>query len=116
MTAAAGRHTYVGRRSMNQIPLYPLRFDPMYQYRLWGGRRLSGLLSTPLGAAAEPCVLVRIAGCVLVCIAGSGQVEQCNTPYAVGNGDVWLLPAEAGVCTFRPGREITLLEIAIHGC
>ena len=30
------------------IPLYPLRFEPIYQYRLWGGRRLAGLLSTPL--------------------------------------------------------------------
>ena len=30
------------------IPLYPLRFDPIYQYRLWGGRRLGHLLSAPL--------------------------------------------------------------------
>jgi mannose-6-phosphate isomerase len=34
--------------AMNQVPLYPLRFEPIYQYRLWGGRRLSHLLSTPL--------------------------------------------------------------------
>jgi len=33
---------------MNRTPLYPLRFEPIYQYRLWGGRRLSDLLSTPL--------------------------------------------------------------------
>jgi mannose-6-phosphate isomerase len=33
---------------MNQIPLYPLRFKPIYQYRLWGGRRLANLLSGPL--------------------------------------------------------------------
>jgi mannose-6-phosphate isomerase len=33
---------------MNHIPLYPLRFDPIYQYRLWGGRRLASLLSTSL--------------------------------------------------------------------
>ena len=33
---------------MSQMPLYPLRFEPIYQYRLWGGRRLSGLLSAPL--------------------------------------------------------------------
>jgi mannose-6-phosphate isomerase len=30
------------------IPLYPLRFAPIYQYRLWGGRRLSNLLTAPL--------------------------------------------------------------------
>ena len=33
---------------MDQIPLYPLRFEPIYQYRLWGGRRLANLLSAPL--------------------------------------------------------------------
>jgi len=33
---------------MSQLTLYPLRFEPIYQYRLWGGRRLSHLLSTPL--------------------------------------------------------------------
>jgi len=52
---------------------------------------------------------------VLVCIGGSGQVEHEGTPFSVGKGDVWLLPAEAGVCAFQPSGEITLLEIAIHG-
>jgi mannose-6-phosphate isomerase len=33
---------------MNETPLYPLRFAPIYQYRLWGGRRLSQLLSARL--------------------------------------------------------------------
>jgi len=33
---------------MNQTELYPLRFEPIYQYRPWGGRRLAGLLSAPL--------------------------------------------------------------------
>ncbi len=33
---------------MNQIPLYPLRFEPICQYRLWGGRRLAELLRDPL--------------------------------------------------------------------
>jgi len=28
--------------------LYPLKFDPIYQYRLWGGRKLAHLLSKPL--------------------------------------------------------------------
>jgi mannose-6-phosphate isomerase len=34
--------------TVDQIPLYPLRFEPIYQYRLWGGRRLANLLSAPL--------------------------------------------------------------------
>src|ERR1035441_764429 len=45
---------------MKQIPLYPLRFDPIYQYRLWGGRRLADLLSAPLpddGPVGEAWVL-----------------------------------------------------------
>lgn len=33
---------------MKDIPLYPLRFQPDYQYRPWGGRRLNNLLSAPL--------------------------------------------------------------------
>jgi mannose-6-phosphate isomerase len=36
------------RHSINQTPLYPLRFEPIYEYRLWGGRRLTKQLSTPL--------------------------------------------------------------------
>src|SRR5471030_2854040 len=30
------------------IKLYPLKFDPIYQYRIWGGRRLANLTSKPL--------------------------------------------------------------------
>jgi len=45
---------------MDSVPLYPLRLEPIYQYRLWGGRRLSGLLSAPLpgeGPIGEAWVL-----------------------------------------------------------
>ena len=31
-----------------QIPLYPLRLEPIYQYRPWGGRRLADLLTASL--------------------------------------------------------------------
>jgi mannose-6-phosphate isomerase len=34
--------------SASRIALYPLRFEPIYQYRLWGGRRLAGLLNMAL--------------------------------------------------------------------
>ena len=45
---------------MSQELLYPLRFEPIYQYRLWGGRRLAGLLTAPLpgdGPVGEAWVL-----------------------------------------------------------
>jgi mannose-6-phosphate isomerase len=33
---------------MTQASLYPLKFDPIYQYRIWGGRRLENLLNKAL--------------------------------------------------------------------
>jgi mannose-6-phosphate isomerase len=44
---------------MSHPPLYPLRFEPIYQYRLWGGRRLANLLTAPLpdGPVGEAWVL-----------------------------------------------------------
>ena len=45
---------------INPIALYPLRFEPIYQYRLWGGRRLASLLSAPLpgdGPVGEAWIL-----------------------------------------------------------
>src|SRR6202790_4312593 len=33
---------------LTEPPLYPLRFEPIYQYRLWGGRHLADLLTEPL--------------------------------------------------------------------
>ena len=33
---------------MDQISLYPLLFEPIYQYRIWGGRRLADLLTASL--------------------------------------------------------------------
>lgn len=34
--------------AQSQVPLYPLRFEPICQYRLWGGRRLADLLPAPM--------------------------------------------------------------------
>jgi mannose-6-phosphate isomerase len=38
------------KKNMEQIKLYPLKFEPIYQYRIWGGRRLANLLTKPLPA------------------------------------------------------------------
>ena len=69
--------------------------------------RLIGQAPFTVGATAEPRVLI--------CIEGSGQIESDRISYTVGKGDTWLLPADSGVCGFRPSGEVTLLEIAIQG-
>ena len=71
-------------------------------FLLW---RVRGQAQFTVGAIAEPHVLVGI--------EGSGRIMHDGTPYAVGKGDVWLLPAEVGVCAFEPSGEATMLEIAI---
>ncbi len=43
-----GYHERENVDTMSQLLLYPLRFEPIYQYRLWGGRHLANLLSAPL--------------------------------------------------------------------
>jgi mannose-6-phosphate isomerase len=52
--------TTVSPRDPAQTALYPLRFEPIYQYRLWGGRRLADLLAAQLpghGPIGEAWVL-----------------------------------------------------------
>jgi mannose-6-phosphate isomerase len=49
----------------------------------------------------------------LVCIQGSGHLEYSDNHYAVRKGEVWLLPAEIGVCPVQPAEKMTLLEVAI---
>jgi len=72
------------------------------QFRL---RRLRGQSPFTVGAAGVARVLV--------CIEGAGQVEHDGATYAVGKGDVWLLPAVVGACAFRPSGVVSLLEIAL---
>ena len=53
-------HEHGNMDTMSQVPLYPLRFEPIYQYRLWGGRRLADVLTAPLpgdGPIGEAWVL-----------------------------------------------------------
>jgi len=92
----------VAPRVETTTPVERERLFDCHAFLLW---RLLGQDLFTVGATAEPRVLV--------CIEGSGQIEHEGIPYAVGRGDVWLLPAEAGECAFQPSGEVTLLEIAI---
>jgi len=50
---------------------------------------------------------------VIVCIEGTGQIEHADAIYAIGKGNVILLPAAVGPCVFRPSSAVNLLEIAL---
>jgi mannose-6-phosphate isomerase len=83
----------------------PARRESLFHceyFRLW---RLRGQSPFPVGAAGAPRVLV--------CIEGIGQVEHGGAAYAIGKGDVWLLPAAVGACAFQPHGAVSLLEIAL---
>ena len=92
----------VAPRVESTTPVKRERLFDCQAFLLW---RVLGRDQFTVGAAAEPRVLVGI--------KGSGQIMHNGTPYAVGKGDVWLLPAEAGECEFQPRGEVTVLEIAI---
>jgi mannose-6-phosphate isomerase len=71
-------------------------------FRVW---RLRGQSPFSVGAAGVPRILV--------CLEGAGQLEHGGATDAIGKGDVWLLPAVTGACTFRPRGAVSVLEIAI---
>jgi mannose-6-phosphate isomerase len=72
-------------------------FDCPY-FRLW---RVRGEAPFTVGAPGSPRVLV--------CIEGDGMVSA----VPIAKGDVVLLPAALGTCTFQPRGEVTVLEIEI---
>jgi mannose-6-phosphate isomerase len=40
-------------------------------------------------------------------------VEHGGATYAIGKGDVYLLPAAVGACTFQPRGRVNVLEIEV---
>ncbi len=71
-------------------------------FRLW---RVHGRSPFPVGAVDVPRVLV--------CVEGTGHLEQSGKNYPVRRGEVWLLPAVLGVCAFRPGGPVSVLEVVL---
>ncbi len=67
--------------------------------------RTDGDTSFGVGADDEPRILV--------CLEGSGHVAHGGADHGLARGDVMLLPASIGVCSFRPDTAASLLEIAI---
>jgi mannose-6-phosphate isomerase len=83
-------------------PVLRERLFDCKHFKLW---RWRGKKSFMVGAPEKPRVLVSI--------AGAGQLVHDGASYHVGKGDVMLLPAMIGVCSYQPQGEVTLLEIAL---
>jgi mannose-6-phosphate isomerase len=85
--------------------IVPVECEQLFQcehFLLW---RLRGQSPFNVGAMETPRVLV--------CIEGNGELEHDGTMYALGRGEVLLLPTVSGVCAFHPNNSVTILEIAI---
>jgi mannose-6-phosphate isomerase len=83
----------------------PVRRERLLHCEHFSVWRHMGLSPFILGAAGMPRVLV--------CIAGEGELEHGGTNYPVGRGDVVLVPAEVGACSYRPRNAVSLLEVAL---
>jgi mannose-6-phosphate isomerase len=85
----------------------PVRRERLFHCEHFSVWRHMGLSPFTVGAAGAPRVLVSI--------GGDGELEHKGTRYPVGRGDVVLLPAEVGACSYRPRNAVSLLEVALPG-
>lgn len=85
--------------------LSPVRRERLFHCDHFCLSRVRGESPFTVGAAGGPRVLV--------CIDGKGQLNHAGATYEIGKGDVLLLPAVLGVCTFHPDEPVNVLEIEI---
>ena len=83
----------------------PVERERLFRCEHFRLSRLRGQSPFTVGASGVPSVLVSI--------EGAGQVEHGGAAYAIGKGDVFLLPAVVGACIFQPCGRVNLLEIAL---
>ena len=85
----------------------PVLRETLIQCDQFGVTRSSGHMTFVVGAAQMPCVLV--------CLAGRGELEHAGASYAFGKGELLLLPAVVGACPFHPHGVVSLLEVSLPG-
>ena len=83
----------------------PARRERLFHCEHFSAWRHTGMTPFPVGEAGTPRVLVSI--------GGDAELEHKGTHYPVGRGDVVLLPAEVGACSYRPHNAVSLLEVAL---
>ncbi len=85
-----------------EVPAQRERLFHCEHFSVWRHTRQAPFM---VGAVGTPRVLVGI--------VGEGELEYSSTNYPVGRGDVVLLPAEVGACSYRPRTAVSLLEVAL---
>ncbi len=85
----------------------PVRRERLFQCDHFSVWRHTGQTPFTVGEVDTPRVLVGI--------VGAGVLEYRGANYAVDRGNVVLLPAEVGACSYRPGGAFSLLEVALPG-
>jgi mannose-6-phosphate isomerase len=92
-------------RNLLSGPLKPILREKPLQCEQFSVIRLQGDTPFSVGAPALPRVLV--------CLGGSGQLDDAGQEYPFHKGDVILLPAIVGTCSCRPRRPTRMLEISL---
>ena len=83
----------------------PLLREQLVQCAQFGVTRFQGHLPFTVGSPVQPRVVV--------CLSGSGQLENGGRSYPFRRGDVLLLPAVIGACSCRPEDPSSVLEISL---
>ena len=83
----------------------PTRRERLFRCEHFSVWRHTGQTPFAVGAASEPRVLV--------CIDGDGEIEHGGADYPLSRGEVMLLPAQVGVCSYRPRNTVNLLEVGL---
>jgi mannose-6-phosphate isomerase len=99
-----------GRGAIGPITPIVEQTQPILRERLvdceyFGVTRISARCPFVVGAVGTPRALV--------CLSGDARLEHAATHYALGTGDVLLLPAVVGACCCRPHGLVSLLEISL---
>jgi mannose-6-phosphate isomerase len=81
----------------------PVRRERLFHCDYFWLSRLRSESTFTVGAVGVPRVLV--------CIDGKGQLNHGGATYEIGKGDVFLIPAVLGMCTFQPRGPVNVLEI-----
>lgn len=83
----------------------PFLHEKLVQCEQFGVTRFQGHAPFTVGSPVQPRVLV--------CLSGSGQLENEGKDYPFRRGDVLLLPAIIGTCSCRPEGPTSVLEISL---